>query len=454
MTGILLKSGFKMTNQLTTEKKSVIAFARNAKAASGILARLTDAEKNTALSLIGEHIKERADDILAANKKDVEAAWSLVETGDMAEALFRRLKLDEAKLADILKGIKQVAALEDPVGKVTLATELDEGLRLYRVNCPIGVVGVIFEARPDALVQIATLCLKSGNGVLLKGGREAEHSNRALFAAIQSAMSDAQLPADAFVLLESREDVNALLKAEGFVDLIIPRGSNALVRFVQENTNIPVLGHAEGICHIYVDHDADLQKALAITVDAKVTYPAACNAVETLLVHKAVARDFLPGVIEALHQHSVEVRCEGESIKEFQIEGVKQAVEEDWQTEYSDLILSIKTVESLDEAIAHINEYSSHHTDSIITEDIAAFDKFFAEVNSAGVYLNASTRFADGFRYGFGAEVGISTGAMHPRGPVGLEGLVTYKYKLVGNGHIVADYSGKDAKSFTHRQIS
>jgi glutamate-5-semialdehyde dehydrogenase len=454
MTGILRESGFKMTNQLTTEKKSVIAFARSAKAASGILARLTDVEKNAALSLIAKHIKERADDILAANKKDVEAAWFLVETGDMAEALFRRLKLDEAKLADILKGIEQVAALEDPVGKVTLATELDEGLRLYRVNCPIGVVGVIFEARPDALVQIATLCLKSGNGVLLKGGREAEHSNRALFAAIQAAMSDAQLPADAFVLLESREDVNALLKAEGVVDLIIPRGSNALVRFVQENTNIPVLGHAEGICHIYVDRVADLQKALAITVDAKVTYPAACNAVETLLVHKAVARDFLPEVIEALQQHSVEVRCEGESIKEFQIEGVKPATEEDWQTEYSDLILSIKTVESLDEAIAHINEYSSHHTDSIITEDIAAFNKFFAEVNSAGVYLNASTRFADGFRYGFGAEVGISTGAMHPRGPVGLEGLVTYKYKLVGNGHIVTDYSGKDAKSFTHRQIS
>jgi glutamate-5-semialdehyde dehydrogenase len=413
-----------MTNQATTEKKSVIAFAQNAKTASGILARLTDVEKNTALALIAKRIKERTDEILAANKKDVEAAKPLVETGDMAEALFRRLKLDEAKLADIIKGIEQVAALEDPVGKITLATELDEGLNLYRVNCPIGVVGVIFEARPDALVQIATLCLKSGNSVLLKGGREAEHSNRALFSAIQSAVRDAQLPADAFVLLESREDVNALLKAEGFVDLIIPRGSNSLVRFVQENTNIPVLGHAEGICHIYVDRAADLQKALAITVDAKITYPAACNAVETLLVHKDVARDFLPEVIEALQQNGVEVRCEVQAIKEFQFEDVKQASVEDWRTEYSDLILSIKTVESLDEAIAHINEYSSHHTDSIITEDDAAFDKFFAEVNSAGVYVNASTRFADGFRYGFGAEVGISTGAMHPRGPVGLEGTV------------------------------
>lgn len=442
-----------METQQIAQEMSVIAFARSAKIASGILARLTDSEKNAALALIARRIKERTSEILAANKKDVDAARLMVEHGDIAEALFRRLKLDEAKLADIIKGIEQVAALEDPVGKITLATELDEGLRLYRVNCPIGVVGVIFEARPDALVQIATLCLKSGNGVLLKGGREAEHSNRALFAAIQSAICDAKLPAEAFVLLESREDVNALLKAEGFVDLIIPRGSNSLVRFVQENTNIPVLGHAEGICHIYVDRAADLQKALAITIDAKVTYPAACNAVETLLVHKDIARDFLPEVIQALQQNSVEVRCEEQTIKECQLVGVKQATLVDWRTEYSDLILSIKTVESLDEAITHINEYGSHHTDSIITEDDAAFDKFFAEVNSAGVYLNASTRFADGFRYGFGAEVGISTGAMHPRGPVGLEGLVTYKYKLSGTGHIVADYTGKNAKPFTHKPL-
>jgi glutamate-5-semialdehyde dehydrogenase len=442
-----------MTTQLMAEKKSVIAFARSAKAASGILARLTGVEKNAALGLIAERIKERAAEILVANRKDIEAARSLVDTGDMAEALFRRLKLDEAKIADIIKGIEQVAALEDPVGKITLATELDEGLRLYRINCPLGVVGVIFEARPDALVQIATLCLKSGNGVLLKGGREAEHSNRALFAAIQSAVNDAQLPVDAFALLESREDVQALLKAEGFVDLIIPRGSNSLVRFVQENTSIPVLGHAEGICHIYVDHAADLHKALAIAIDAKVTYPAACNAVETLLVHKGVARHFLPVVIQALQQNGVEVRCEAQSIQEFQLEVVKQATEEDWRTEYSDLILSIKIVESLDEAIAHINEYGSHHTDSMVTEDEAAFDKFFAEVNSAGIYFNASTRFADGFRYGFGAEVGISTAAMHPRGPVGLEGLVTYKYKLSGKGHVVADYSGKDAKPFTHKPL-
>jgi glutamate-5-semialdehyde dehydrogenase len=442
-----------MITQPTTSIESVIDLARQAKVASGALARLTSEEKNNALLFVAERLKERAGEILAANQKDLEAARPLLESGEMPDALFRRLKLDEAKLADIITGVKQVAALEDPVGKITLATELDEGLRLYRVNCPIGAVGVIFESRPDALVQIASLCLKSGNSVLLKGGREAEHSNRALFEAIQAAVIEKGLPADALVLLEGREAVNALLKAEGFVDLMIPRGSNSLVRFVQENTNIPVLGHAEGICHIYVDRAADLQKALAITVDAKVTYPAVCNAVETLLLHQEIAGDFLPQVIKALQQAKVEIRCDEQTIKEFEIEGVEMATEEDWRSEYSDLILSIKTVHSLAAAIAHINEYGSHHTEAIITEDDLAFEKFFAEVNSAGVYLNASTRFADGFRYGFGAEVGISTGTLHPRGPVGLEGLVTYKYKLIGEGHAVATYTGKDAKEFTHKPI-
>jgi glutamate-5-semialdehyde dehydrogenase len=438
----------------TSKSESVIDLARRAKTASGVLAQLSSEEKNHALRVIAQHLEARAAGILAANRNDVEAARSLVDSGGMAEALFRRLKLDEAKLAGILEGVKQVAALEDPIGKITLATELDEGLRLYRVNCPLGVIGVIFESRPDALVQIATLCLKSGNSVLLKGGREAEHSNRALFAAIQAAVSEAGLPADAFVLLESREDVNALLKADGLVDLMIPRGSNALVRFVQENTNIPVLGHAEGICHIYVDGAADLEKALAITLDAKITYPAACNAVETLLVHERVAREFLPVVIQALRQAEVEVRCAEQDIRAFQLQGAKAATAEDWRTEYSDLVVSIKTVASLDEAIAHINEYGSHHTEAMISEDREAFGRFFAEVNSAGIYLNASPRFADGFRYGFGAEVGISTGTLHPRGPVGLEGLVTYKYKLVGEGQVVSTYTGKDAKPFTHKRIS
>lgn len=432
---------------------SVIEAAKKAKAASSVLARISTEEKNRALVLIARAIEAKAEEIFEANGKDLDIAKPLVETGEMAESLYRRLKLDKGKLRDIVAGIEQVAALKDPVGEITLATELDEGLRLYRVNCPVGVVGVVFESRPDALTQVSSLCLKSSNAVLLKGGREAEHSNRALFTIIQRAIIDAGLPASAIVLLESREDVNEMLKAEGFVDLIIPRGSNALVRYVQQNTVIPVLGHAEGICHIYVDRAADLDKAFEIAMDAKLQYPAACNAVETLLVDAEVAREFLPRVIGALQQHGVEVRCDELSLKEYAIAGVALAKEEDWQTEYCDLILSVKVVSGIDEAIAHINAYGSRHTDTIITEDASQFERFFAEVDSAGVYLNASTRFADGFRYGFGAEVGISTGKLHPRGPVGLEGLVTYKYKLVGAGHTVGMYSGPDGRRFTHKPI-
>ena len=432
---------------------SVIEAAKRAKAASAALARVSTGEKNRALTEVARAVEACAKEIVEANRLDLDAAKPRVETGEMAESLYRRLKLDGRKLRDIVAGIEQVAALEDPVGKVTLATELDEGLRLYRVNCPVGVVGVVFESRPDALAQISALGLKSGNAVLLKGGREAEHSNRALFEVIKRAATGAGLPADAMALLESREDVSEMLKAEGFIDLIIPRGSNALVRYVQENTAIPVLGHAEGICHVYVDRAADLDKAFEIVLDAKLDYPAACNAVETLLVHSRVAREFLPRVVTALQGRGVEVRCDERSRLEFEISDAAVASDEDWRTEYCDLILSVKVVSGIDEAIAHINAYGSHHTDAIITEDAAAFEQFFAEVDSAGVYLNASTRFADGFRYGFGAEVGISTGKLHPRGPVGLEGLVTYKYKLVGSGQTVGMYSGADAKRFAHKPV-
>lgn len=432
---------------------SVIEAAKRAKAASSVLARISPEQKNHALTGIARAVEASAEKIFEANGKDLDAARPMVETGEMAESLYRRLKLDEGKLRDIVAGVEQVAALEDPVGQVTLATELDEGLRLYRVNCPVGVVGVVFESRPDALTQVSSLCLKSGNAVLLKGGREAEHSNRALFEIVQRAITDAGLPADMVALLESREDVNEMLKAEGFVDLIIPRGSNALVRYVQQNTVIPVLGHAEGICHIYVDRAADLDKAFEIALDAKLQYPAACNAVETLLVDAEVAREFLPRVISALQAQGVEVRCDERSQKDYAIAGVRLATKEDWQTEYCDLILSVKVVSGMDEAIRHINTFGSRHTDTIITEDEARFERFFAEVDSAGVYLNASTRFADGFRYGFGAEVGISTGKLHPRGPVGLEGLVTYKYKLVGAGHTVGMYSGPGGRQFTHKPI-
>lgn len=432
---------------------SVIEAARQAKAASAQLARLRTTDKNLALAQIAHALESRARDILAANRRDLEAARPLVESGEMAESLYRRLKLDQAKLRDMVEGLHQVAALDDPVGAVTYAVELDKDLRLYRINCPIGVVGVIFESRPDALVQITALCFKSGNAVLLKGGREAEQTNRALFEIIQAAAAAARIPAEAMALLERREDVDEMLKAEGFVDLIIPRGSNALVRFVQQHTNIPVLGHADGLCHVYVDRAADLEQAFHITIDAKLSYPAACNAVETLLVHKDVAHEFLPGVVGMLQTNGVEVRADERSRDAIDDLNVKEASETDWQTEYCDLILSIKVVDSLDEAIAHINTYGSRHTEAIVTEDGATYERFFAEVDAAGVYWNASPRFADGFRYGFGAEVGISTAKLHPRGPVGLEGLVTYKYKLVGAGHTVTDYSGPDARRFTHRRL-
>jgi glutamate-5-semialdehyde dehydrogenase len=433
--------------------RPVIESAKRARRALGALARMSAEEKNRALLEIAHQIDGRAEEILSANRRDLDAARMMVEAGEMADALYNRLEIDEAKLCDMAAGIRQVAALEDPVGKNTLATELDDGLRLYRVNCPIGVIGVIFESRPDALAQIASLCLKSGNAVLLKGGREAEHSNRALFEIIQSAASSAGVPGGAFALLESREEVGALLKAEGLVDLIIPRGSNALVRYVQDNTEIPVLGHAEGICHIYVDRAADLEKALAITLDAKLSYPSACNAVETVLVHRKVAGEFLPGLTSELQKNGVEVRLDERAIDEYKITGVIKATGEDWAMEYCDLILAIKVVETIGEAIEHINLYGSHHTDAIVTEDEGRFSRFFAEVDSAGVYLNASTRFADGYRYGFGAEVGISTGKLHPRGPVGLEGLVTYKYRLTGSGHLVSRYSGQNARRFSHKPL-
>jgi glutamate-5-semialdehyde dehydrogenase len=431
----------------------VIEAAKQAKAASARLARLTAEEKNRVLTQIAGALESHAREILAANRRDLDAARPLVEAGEMPEALFRRLKLDRAKLHDMVAGVRQVVALDDPVGQTTYAMELDQNLKLYRVNCPIGVVGVIFESRPDALVQITALCFKSGNAVLLKGGREAEHSNRALFEIIRVTAAGAAWPAEAMALLERREDVNEMLAADGFVDLIIPRGSNALVRFVQEHTDIPVLGHADGLCHVYIDRAADLEKAFVITEDAKLGYPAACNAVETLLVHREVARAFLPGIVSRLGANGVEVRADERSRAVLNNPDVAGATEQDWRTEYCDLILSIKVVDSLDEAIAHINAYGSRHTEAIITEDAAAFERFFAEVDAAGVYWNASTRFADGFRYGFGAEVGISTAKLHPRGPVGLEGLVTYKYKLVGAGHAATTYSGPSAKRFTHRRI-
>jgi len=441
-----------MASSLTSECMSgqglsLRAIAQQTRVAARQLATLPTDAKNQALIEIANALEAAAPEILAANIKDCEAAIA----DNIAPALYARLKLDEAKLKAAIAGVRDVAKLPDPVGAVQIHRELDDGLVLKRIACPLGVLGVIFEARPDAVMQISSLAVKSGNGVILKGGREAIHSCEALVKAIRQGLTNARIDPAIVQLLTTREETMELLKLDDSVDLIIPRGSNAFVRFVQENTRIPVLGHADGICHLYVDAKADLAKAIPIVVDAKTQYPAACNAIETLLVHQAIAPTLLPAIAEALQAKDVELRGDAETC---QFIAIAPAIEADWSTEYSDLILAIRVVDSLEGAIAHINTYGSRHTEAIVTEDATAAEQFMAQVDAAGVYHNCSTRFADGFRYGFGAEVGISTQKMPPRGPVGLEGLVTYKYQLVGDGHIAATYSGSQAKPFTHQDLA
>jgi glutamate-5-semialdehyde dehydrogenase len=452
MTNQALHAG--INSKTDSELKDKVLAARKA---AGSLAQLPCAQKNKALHAIADEIEKYTNELLAANAKDAESARVKVTSGELSESLYSRLILDSAKLSAIVEGVRQVANLEDPVGGITLARELDRGLNLYRVTCPIGVIGVIFESRPDALPQIVSLCLKSGNAAILKGGKEAENSNKALFDCISRAAIKSGIPEHALVLLESREEIAAVLKLDKLIDLMIPRGSNALVQYVQDNTRIPVLGHAEGICHLYIDEEADLDKALKITMDSKVQYPAACNAVETLLVHEKIASLFIPTCVKSLLDKKVKVKASKDAKKFLTAEldaATGETTSEDWSTEYGDLIISLDTVKNIDQAIDHINLYGSAHTDGIITEDTAARQIFFDKVNSAGVFCNVSTRFADGFRYGFGAEVGISTSKLHPRGPVGLEGLVTYKYQLIGSGQIVADYIGPNAKQFTHKLLN
>ncbi len=406
-----------------------------------------DAElKNRALAEIGKALKERQQDIVRANALDVEKSAK----EELAAPLLKRLKFDEKKVEEVVAGIHSLMGLTDPVGETLAATELDEGLELYKVSCPIGVIGVIFESRPDALVQISTLCLKSGNAVLLKGGSEARETNRILTQIIIEATEKVGIPSGWIQLLETRDDVNEMLKMDEFIDLIIPRGSNAFVKYIMENSNIPVMGHADGICHCYVDAEADMETAVKVVTDAKTQYVAVCNATETLLVHRDIAGRFLPLLKEELDKKQVEmVGCE----ETRKVISIGTATEEDWKTEYLDYKLSIKVVSSLEEAITHINTYGSGHTDSIITANKVNAGIFMNLVDSGNVFWNCSTRFSDGFRYGFGAEVGVSTNKLHARGPVGLEGLLIYKYKLVGNGHVVADYANH-VKTFTHRKIN
>jgi glutamate-5-semialdehyde dehydrogenase len=399
--------------------------------------------RNQALLKIAQELQENSEQILAANVLDCQEA-----KGEIPESLYARLKLGENKLNEAIKGIYDLIKLDDPVGKVDLHRELDTGLVLKRVSTPLGLLGVIFEARPEALIQITCLAIKSSNGVILKGGKEATNTCQTLVKLIKQALKQTEISPDLVQLLTTREEIGALLTLDEYIDLIIPRGSNSFVRYVQQNTQIPVLGHADGICHLYIDQAAELQKAIDITVDAKTQYPSACNTIETLLIHKDIAASCLPPLATALEQKQVELR--GDEIV-CRIIQAKPATAEDWKTEYADLILSLKVVDSLEEAIEHINTYGSRHTDAIVSQDEAAIKLFLSKVDAAGVFANCSTRFADGFRYGFGAEVGISTQKMPPRGPVGLEGLVTYKYQLVGDGQIVANYSGANARPFTHK---
>ncbi|NLX90747.1 MAG: glutamate-5-semialdehyde dehydrogenase [Firmicutes bacterium] len=420
--------------------------ARRVKDSSIRLAAATTEVKNKALEFIAASLTERKNEIIKANRLDLDRS----EKENLSAPLLKRLNFDEEKIADVVDGIHDLIKLEDPVGKTLLSTELDEGLELYKVTSPIGVIGVIFESRPDALVQIATLCLKSGNGVLLKGGSEAMETNRILAEVILDATMKAGIPEYWAALLETRSDVNDMLKMDGYIDLIIPRGSNEFVRYIMDNSRIPVLGHADGICHCYVDEKADLNMAAKIVVDSKTQYVAVCNAAETLLVHESIAPAFLPALKNLLDSKKVEiVGCP----RTQSIIPVAPATPEDWKTEYLDYKLSIKIVSTLEEAIEHINTYGSGHTDSIITGDRERALRFMDYVDSGNVFWNCSTRFSDGFRYGFGAEVGISTGKIHSRGPVGLDGLVIYKYKLIGNGHIVEDYANR-TKTFKHRKLN
>ena len=416
--------------------------AKKVKADSFLLMASSNKMRNTCLKNIIENLKKDKEHILAENKRDIENA----RLENISSSILSRLLFDGHKMDTVIAGINDLIKMPDPIGKITLKRELDEGLVLTRTTTPIGVIGVIFEARPDALVQIASLCIKSGNAAILKGGSEALLTNRALFESIKRAVKDSNLPEHALVQLEARSDVSELLSCYEYVDLLIPRGSNSFVKYIMDNTSIPVMGHADGICHTYVDEDFDLDKSVRILVDAKTQYPSACNTTETILVHKNAVDKLFPRLNKAFNDARIKVFAHENIIDKF--DNAIPATDNSFHTEYLEKTVNVKTVDDIDEAINHINTYGSHHTDAILTNIDSNADYFMNRVDSANVYKNCSTRFADGFRYGFGAEVGISTGKLHARGPVGLEGLCTYKYKLYGNGDIVADYA--DGKKEFH----
>jgi len=435
-----------MTSPAVPEPSAeLLRLATGVRRAATDLGQTTDEQRQQALEAMAEALHNHGDRIVAANAADLAQA----EADGLAPALVARLKLDSSKLEGAIAGVRQVAALQDPLGARQLHRELDQGLVLERVTVPLGVLGVIFEARPDAVVQIASLAIRSGNGAILKGGSEANRTNQAVMEALKEGLAQSCVSADALALLTTRQESLALLRLDGLVDLIIPRGSNELVRFIQDNTRIPVLGHADGVCHLYVDDQADCALALRIALDSKTQYPAACNAIETLLVHEAIAVAFLQQAVPAFAAAGVELRGDPASCA---LGVAKPAHEDDWSTEYLGLTLAVKVVSDLEAALDHIRRYGSRHTEAIATGNTATAERFLRAVDSAGVYHNCSTRFADGFRYGFGAEVGISTQTLPPRGPVGLEGLVTYRYRLRGDGHIAADFAS-GTRQFSHRDL-
>ncbi len=444
---------------LPRDARSTRAMAEAAKGASRVLAPLDDAARNAALEAMAKALEAASAELLAANADDVRLADSGAQGESLAPATLARLKLDRTKLQEMVEQVRSVAALPDPLGRVLDAIELDEGLNLQKMSVPLGVLAVIFEARPDAVTQIAALAVKSGNAVILKAGKEVEGTAGALVRVLREALVGQGLPEDAVSLVVGRERAQELLGMHGLVDMVIPRGSKALVEYVQANTRIPVLGHSEGVCHIYVDESADEALAIRVIEDAKTDYPAACNAVETVLVHRGIAAEFLPKLAERLRAKGVGLHGDAtvrELLRGVEVEAVGIGTVEDWHTEYGELAVSLGVVAGLDAAMEHIHAHGSSHTESIITEDVAAAERFLREVDAAGVFHNASTRFADGFRYGFGAEVGISTSKFHARGPVGLEGLTTYKYVLRGKGQVAGDYrvakgQSAPARTFTHR---
>jgi glutamate-5-semialdehyde dehydrogenase len=422
--------------------------AQAAKNASRVLAPLAEAKRNAALQAMAAAVERASAELLAANAKDLEVAASMTGAEQLSAATISRLKLNETKLREMAEQIRSVKSLPDPLGRALQETELDEGLELEKISVPLGVLAVIFEARPDAVTQIAALALKSGNAAILKPGREVEHTAAALVHLLREALASQHLPADAISFVIGRERVAELLAMHDLIDMVIPRGSKALVEYVQANTRIPVLGHAEGVCHIYVDRIVNEQLALRVIDDAKTDYPAACNAVETILVHRDIAAQFLPKLAERMNAKHVALR--GDTASRALMPASREV--EDWHTEFGELEMAVGIVDSLDAAIDHIHRHGSLHTESILTEDPATAERFLREVDAAGVFHNASTRFADGFRFGFGAEVGVSTSKFHARGPVGLEGLTTYKYILRGQGQIAGDYRGPNARAFTHRR--